>query len=143
MRGSESKRRMGAKLKNAEPAVEIVSGNTQSGQELPEPRERTRKNRPPFGEFLPRARVGKLLTVTDWLREYGKVYRAVRRGHICTQDGSRLAYMCVSGKSMAEAVEQLRELAALREQVEALRRERGGFAVITQQPDAPPALEAP
>lgn len=84
------------------------------------PRTRKAENISPPDGFLPRVRVGRLVTVTDWLREYGRVYRSVRRGEISTADGSRLAFMASTGKQLAQAVEELKELKSLREQLERL-----------------------
>lgn len=111
---------------NAQARGEILSSDAESQQTLPgnSPRRgRKPKNQAGPVDFLPRVRVGRLLTVADWLREFGRVYRAVRRGQISTQDGSRLAYMATSGKEMAKAVQELRELEALRQQLQALRGE--------------------
>jgi hypothetical protein len=119
--------------------VEIPSEKAELARGIPQTRARGRKSEPPFSEFLPRVRVGRLRTVEDWLKEFGRVYRAVRRGEICTQDGSRLAYMAVSGKAMAEAVQQMKILAGVREEVIRSRLARGESIsdLLTFDPGAP------
>ena len=73
-------------------------------------------------EVLPldAVRVGKLLTLADWHKELGRVYRAVRRGEIPSEVGTRLAYMAQTGAKMAEAIQELQELSSLRARLEEL-----------------------
>jgi hypothetical protein len=108
---------------------EIVNSDQNLGETPEAGSTRTRKGKRVRGEwagdFLPAARVGKLLTVDAWLLEYGKVYRAVRRGEISTQDGAKLAYMAMTGKQLAEARQQLIELEMIRRQLADI---RGGQA---------------
>jgi hypothetical protein len=123
--------------KNGEVTAEIPNGDADSQQtppRKPSKRAKGRKIEATPSDFLPRVRVGRLRTVNDWLLEYGKVYRAVRRGVISTADGGRLAYMAATGKEMAKAVQELQELASLRTQLEALNNGQGVTLLPRQSP---------
>jgi hypothetical protein len=116
-----------------EQIISADAGLEQTVESRPPQRASKAKKSCPPAEFLPRARVGKLFTPRDWLFDFGKVYRAVRRGEISTADGSRLAYMASTGKAIAEAVEQLR---THREALEELQRLRAAQAPAFVTPDA-------
>jgi hypothetical protein len=56
---------------SARVVIEIPSENAGIETGVSQTRERGRKKEPP-SEFLPRVRVGRLRTVEDWLKEFGR-----------------------------------------------------------------------
>lgn len=62
--------------------------------------------------------IGELETVEDFKREIADIYRRTRAGLIHNSDASRLTYICAEGAKLARIVDELREIAGLREQLE-------------------------
>ena len=54
------------------------------------------------GVHIPMPKVGRLRTVADWHRQVGKVYRAMRKGFIPKEDGTRLTYVANIGAQLAK-----------------------------------------
>jgi hypothetical protein len=99
----------------------------------PVPRRRHRANGPPSGpvELISLPRVGRLDTVKAWSIEVGRLYRAMRRGDVPVDLGARMAYVAKIGAELVQAREELENLEALRQQVEAVgAQQSNGYARV-------------
>jgi hypothetical protein len=65
--------------------------------------------------------VGRLETVADWRRQIAKVFREMRQGKLAPEDGTKLTYVANIGAQLAKVQEELKEAAALREELARLR----------------------
>jgi hypothetical protein len=105
--------------------IRLVKGKIKRDKQLRAqvaPRARTNlvtATTPASGIHIPMPKVGRLRTVADWHRQVGKVYRAMRKGFIPKEDGTRLTYVANIGAQLAKYQEEIRELTLLREQLEA------------------------
>jgi hypothetical protein len=75
---------------------------------------------PRDGELLARIRMGHFDhggTVNQWRIELARVYRAMRLGHLRTDEGTKLTYVANVAAQLAKMAEELRELEALRQQL--------------------------
>ena len=74
------------------------------------------------GEVISAPRIPKRLdTVAEWQREIARVYRAMRKGRMPKEDGTKLVWVADIGAKLAKYQEELKELQTLRQQLEALR----------------------
>jgi hypothetical protein len=88
---------------------------------------------PANGIHIPMPKVGRLRTVADWHRQVGKVYRAMRKGFMPKEDGTKLTYVANVGAQLAKYQEEIAELTLLREQLEA---GRGGRLPAIEHDDS-------
>lgn len=114
-----------------------------SARKIRRPSERARTAHPttPDGTVIPPIRVGRLRTVADWHKQVAKVYRAMRKGYLPKEDGTRLTYVANIGAQLAKYKDEMREIERIREQLEALKA-GGPQALLTAQLDDATALEA-
>jgi hypothetical protein len=87
---------------------------------------------PATPEVIPIPRVGRLRTVADWHKQVAKVYRAMRKGYLPKEDGTRLTYVANIGAQLAKYKDEMREIEKIREQLEALKA-GGPQALLTGQ----------
>jgi hypothetical protein len=72
------------------------------------------------GELIKRIRMGHFDhggTVNQWRMEIARVYRAMRRGQLRTDEGTKLTYVANVAAQLAKIAEELRELEQLRQQL--------------------------
>jgi len=55
---------------------------------------------------------------SGWLTELASIYRSARRGQLATDDASRLAYLCSQAGRLAKDVQELKELAQIRDDLQ-------------------------
>jgi hypothetical protein len=78
------------------------------------------------GEIVaPVPRVGRLHTVADWHRQVAKVYRAMRKGRMPKEDGTKLTYVANIGAQLAKYIEELTQFEERTRILEAILNERG------------------
>ena len=93
------------------------------------------------GELAPKPPyVGRLKTVSDWMREVGKVYREMRRGEIDTADGTKLTYVANIGAQLARFEEELQTAKRLTEALDR-HQQQDGLLPISEFLPAPPKEE--
>jgi|GEM_PF-3289707 len=92
------------------------------------------------GVVIPKPKVGRLRTVADWHRQVAKVYRAMRKGFLPKEDGTKLTYVANVGAQLAKYQEEIKELELLRRQLEAA---RDGQALIPVIEHDDPVEEGP
>lgn len=81
---------------------------------------------PIAGEIVePVPRVGRLHTVADWHRQVAKVYRAMRKGRMPKEDGTKLTYVANIGAQLAKYIEELQQFEQRTRVLEAILNERG------------------
>src|SRR5689334_14991873 len=68
----------------------------------PRARARTAQPTAPDGSVIHPIRVGRLRTVADWHKQVAKVYRAMRKGFLPKEDGTRLTYVANIGAQLAK-----------------------------------------
>lgn len=78
-------------------------------------------------DFLALPRVGALDSVKAWRIEVGRLYRAMRRGEVPAEIGTKLAFVAKVGAQLMQAEEELSKVEQLRVAVEAAEA-RQGFA---------------
>jgi hypothetical protein len=106
----------------------------------PSERARTAYPTTPDGTVIPPIRVGRLRTVADWHKQVAKVYRAMRKGYLPKEDGTRLTYVANIGAQLAKYKDEMREIERIREQLEALKA-GAPQALLTARLDDATALE--
>ncbi|MEP7314190.1 MAG: hypothetical protein ABI859_16525 [Pseudomonadota bacterium] len=60
------------------------------------------------GELVREIRVGRLDSVAAWRKEIGRVYRAMRRGEIAHDIGTKLTYVANVAAQLVQVEEQIR-----------------------------------
>ena len=60
------------------------------------------------GELVKEIRVGRLDSVAAWRKEIGRVYRAMRRGEIPHDIGTKLTYVANVAAQLVQVEEQIR-----------------------------------
>ena len=70
------------------------------------------------GTLLPRTRVGRLDAVEHWRREVGRIYRAMRRGDMPPDLGTKLTFVAQVGAKLTEIEEELRQAKRIAEALE-------------------------
>lgn len=73
---------------------------------------------PTAGELIPQ--IGKLECATDWHNELADLYRRARCGVLDRSEATKLAWICSEAAKLSRGIEELRELASLREQLQKL-----------------------
>lgn len=72
----------------------------------------------PSGELIPM--IGALQTASDWHNELGDLYRRARCGMLDQSSATKLAWICSEAAKLSRGIEELKELASLRAQLEKL-----------------------
>jgi hypothetical protein len=80
-------------------------------------REKERRAANPTATIIKEVRCGRLSTLTDWRREIGRVYRAMRTGKLAPDDATKLTYVANVAAKLVHLETELRELQALRERL--------------------------
>ena len=86
-------------------------------------------------------RIGRLEELSDWKRQIGKIYRAVRRGEMATEIGTRLVYMLEAGARIAREESREKHEKEQREQVARLEEQLTALQAARTQPALPPPTE--
>jgi hypothetical protein len=75
---------------------------------------------PTNGQLMPALpRISRDLDkASGWLTELASIYRSARRGQLATDDASRLAYLCSQAGRLAKDVQELKELAQIRDDLQ-------------------------
>ena len=72
-------------------------------------------------DFVRKPTIGALQTVAQWQEQVADIYRRARLGEMPDHVATKLTFIANVGAQLARTVEEIRELTALREQLEALK----------------------